>query len=249
MRAPFLDAALQRAKVCVGIDARIASLQFLQGVSSSPSGIVGEPLLDVAPDRRERVRPRAVCPWPERHARLWPGPIAAAVSGDGLGTGVLGCRVGRGTGIDVEPDLGGKVNVNGARHGGPPERVLQVFDLPEQTNGVKRLEDCRVSGLHGTVEHADRDQPLEWRPRTVIGSVNPAVRVVLDAQFERWLEEVHRQPCRAIYLRELSVGQISFESVIADQSADDRTVLLFNIALVILLVASPRVNVIASRAQ
>ena len=55
-RAPFLDAALERAKVCVGVDVRVASLRFPQGVSSGPSGIVGEPLLDVAPDRRERVR-------------------------------------------------------------------------------------------------------------------------------------------------------------------------------------------------
>src|SRR5262245_23968313 len=55
VRAPLLDAPLERAELDAGEGARMPSLECLEHGPPGPRGISGEKLLDLARHRRERV--------------------------------------------------------------------------------------------------------------------------------------------------------------------------------------------------
>ncbi len=105
----------------------------------------------------------------------------------------------------------------------------------EQPNGVQRPIDRLQSALAAHVEHTTGQHPLERRLSWSVHSSHPTAGARLGAQLHRRLEEVDVQPHGSVQLGQLAIGALAFEAVVADQLPHDRTVLLLDEALVVLV--------------
>src|SRR5581483_8193682 len=68
----------------------------------------------------------------------------------------------------------------------------------------------------------------------IVGAADAASFASLRRQLHRGLEEVHVQAQGAVELAQLPIGAFSLETIVADEVADDRAVLLLDEALIVL---------------
>ncbi len=80
------------------------------------------------------------------------------------------------------------------------------------------------------------DEALVRRPRRMIPLADHRAVPLFPGKLERRLEEVHEQPHRAVDARQSLGGGQPFEAAISDHAAHDRSVLLFDMRLIVLAV-------------
>jgi hypothetical protein len=75
----------------------------------------------------------------------------------------------------------------------------------------------------------------ERRPRGSVAPPKTATIALFADELQRGLEEVHVEPGRPIQLAKVPIGALALEPVVADELADDRAILLLDVALVVLV--------------
>ena len=72
-------------------------------------------------------------------------------------------------------------------------RLLQLFDLLEEADGVKRLRHGTQFFLLGGRQASREQEALQWRPGCVVDPVDLSSLNVFGDQLHRWLKAVHIQ--------------------------------------------------------
>src|SRR5258705_6091796 len=118
------------------------------------------------------------------------------------------------------------------------EFLLRCADLSQQCHGIERAVLLAQSLLHGLGDLRMCQSSLIGRRRIVIALDHLGAFAPLLLQLERWLEKVHVKPCRRVEPGHHAGGLDALESAISHQSSDNRTVLLLDKGLVVLLVGT-----------
>ena len=124
----------------------------------------------------------------------------------------------------------------GCRVGNLDQGLLGRTDVPEQAHGI----ECRMLGVQRILQRLRRarvgSETLVRRQRRMIPLPDQRAFPLLLGKLERWLEEVHKQAHGPIETRKGFRRREAFEASIADHAAHDRTVLLFDMRLIVLAV-------------
>ena len=114
--------------------------------------------------------------------------------------------------------------------------MLYPADLIQQLQWVELRRDLLKASFHLRGNRVGAQEPPARCLRGMVALDDARARADLLLELERWLEEVHKQTGGTVQPRECFHRAGPFESVIADEAADDRRVLLLDPGLVILVV-------------
>src|SRR5205823_6468487 len=118
------------------------------------------------------------------------------------------------------------------------EFLLRCADLRQQRHRIERAILLAQPLLYGLADHRMSESSLIGRQRIMIAFDHPCAFAPLLLQLERWLEEVHVEPCRRVEPANHASRLNAVKPAISHQSSDDRAVLLLDEGLIVLFVGS-----------
>ncbi len=115
-----------------------------------------------------------------------------------------------------------------------PQGVEEQVELLPQTQRIQGLLDGGETVRRFRREDTARQHALIGCLGGIVPSPHPAALALLLLPLHRRLKAVNREAPRAIDCRALPIGRLALESIVADQLADDRAMLLFDGTVVVL---------------
>lgn len=179
---PHLEAALERAELCVRKLARSFLLETEEQLASRSIGLLLKPHEHAWPDRLEGVLVRAPVPWRLRFRLMSRSHFAAVPR--------------RRKTLQELVEIGIPMRVHARRLPGsdPRELVLNRPDLVEEAQWIERRGDG-AQALLRCLRHGLRLEQAPARSlRYVVALRNSRADALLLGELERWLEEVHERP-------------------------------------------------------